>query len=79
MEYVVDTSSFIVMGNYFPSSFPSYWELFNGLVSSARIFSTREVRKEIDRQIAAQHLADWVDKNKDLFVVPEAGETSFVG
>ena len=29
MAYVFDTSSFIVMGHYYPEQFPRFWEKFN--------------------------------------------------
>jgi len=78
MTYVLDTSSFRVCGHYFPSRFPTFWEQFNNLVQSGDIISVREVRNELDHQANRQHLRDWVDENRDIFLLPEAEETEFI-
>ena len=48
MIYVFDTSSFRVLGNYYPDRFPSFWEMFDELVAAGRIVSVREVHRELD-------------------------------
>lgn len=77
MIYVFDTNSFRVLGNYYPDRFPSFWEMFDGLVAAGRIVSVREARRELDQNIK-DHLDRWVDRNKRIFLSPSAEETEFV-
>jgi hypothetical protein len=78
MDYVFDTSSFIVLGHYFPSQFPSFWERFDSAVSARRIVSVREVYRELDPKCSRQHLRDWVDAHKEIFLIPTAAEMDFI-
>lgn len=78
MTYVFDTSSFSVCGNYFPARFPSFWQSFDALVRAGDIVSVREVRNELDNQSRWQHLHDWVDSNRAIFLLPDPEETRFV-
>ena len=78
MTYVLDTSSFSVCGNYFPARFPTFWQSFDSLVLAGEVVSVREVRNELENQSRWQHLLDWVQANRQIFLVPEPPETSFV-
>lgn len=78
MVYVVDTSSFIVMGHFFPERFPSFWAHLNKLADESGLISVREVRKELDNQSTREHLAKWVDERKEIFYGPEPAEMAFV-
>jgi hypothetical protein len=78
MTYVMDTSSFSVCGNYFPTRFPTFWQSFDALVQAGGIISVREVRNELDNQSRWQHLHNWVNANRGIFLLPEPPETAFV-
>jgi hypothetical protein len=78
MVYVFDTSSFIVLGHYFPQRFPSFWKNLNGSVKTGEIVSAREVYNELKGQGNKPHLEGWIETNKRLFVVPTPDETAFV-
>ncbi|MCH7746139.1 MAG: DUF4411 family protein [Chloroflexi bacterium] len=79
MIYVFDTSSFRVLGNYFPQSFPSFWRNFNDAVSSGKIISVREVYNELDNQVNVKpHVIDWIHANRNIFLAPNDDETKFV-
>jgi len=78
MVYVFDSSSFIVVGHYFPSNFPSFWQRFDSAVSERQIVSVREAYRELDNRATRQHLIDWVNRNKEIFLVPSPEETQFV-
>ena len=78
MTYVLDSSSFIVLGHFNPVHFPTFWSNFNGLVSSEKVVSVSEVRKEIENQSARQPLLDWIDANSTIFLSATANETEFV-
>jgi len=78
MIYVLDSSSFVVCGHYFPSRFPTFWDEFNALVQGAGIVSVREVRNELDHDANRQHLRDWIHRNNRIFLLPGPRETQFV-
>lgn len=78
MLYVFDTSSFIVVGHYFPNRFPSFWERFDKAVADGEIVSTREVDLELDRECTRLHLREWLTKHHELFTIPTSAETNFV-
>lgn len=78
MVYVFDTSSFIVLGHYFPQRFPSFWKKFNAAVRHGKIISCREVYRELKGQGNKAHLDNWIQENKRLFLKPTADETGFV-
>ena len=70
MTYVFDTNCFIVIGHYYPKQFPSFWEKFNQAVEVGKIISVREVRRELDRNAAEDHLVEWIELHKNIFVTP---------
>ena len=70
MAYVFDTNCFIVIGHYYPEQFPSFWERFNQAVENGKIISVREVRRELDRNAAEDHLVEWIELHKNIFVTP---------
>ena len=79
MLYVFDTSSFRVLQNYFPDSFPSFWENWQGEVANGIVLSVREVKRELDIQAVQEHLIDWCDGNSHIFLSPTDEESDFVG
>ena len=79
MVYIFDTSSFIVLGHYYPKRFPHFWEKFNASVKEKEILSAREVHRELEGKCSRAHLEDWVKINKTkVFLVPSSEETKFV-
>ncbi len=67
MVYVLDTSSFIHIGHFFPDRFPTFWDQFDELVEDGRVISVREARSELETQAAAEHLFEWVQRNREIF------------
>lgn len=59
MIYVFDTSSIVVMNNYYPDVFPSFWERLDRLVTAGTITSTREVWNELARYNDRPHSLEW--------------------
>ena len=72
--YVLDTSSFRIFGNYYPESFPTFWDQLNALVAAGRLDSVREVKKELDFQSVSVHLDAWIAANSSLFRAPTEEE-----
>ena len=78
MAYVFDTSSFSVIGNYYPERFPTFWEKFDQAATVGTIISVREVRRELDFYTPYLHLSEWVKGHGDIFSPPISAETEFV-
>ena len=78
MVYVFDTSSFIVLGHYFPERFPSFWEKFEYAVATHLVVSCREVLRELEGRGNKEHLEKWIGRNKSLFAPPTSEESQFV-
>ena len=76
--YVFDTSSFIVVGHYYPARFPTFWSHLNGLVDAERLASVSEVAKELDNNNTREHLAAWLKGHQSLFATPSSEEMAFV-
>lgn len=78
MVYVLDTSSIITLGHYFPERFPSFWENLDESVASGAIVSVREVYRELDGQATREHLKTWIHQNSSIFRKSSAEEVAFV-
>ena len=61
MAYIFDTNCFIVIGHYYPEQFPSFWGKIHQAVENGKIISVREVRRELDRNAAEDHLVEWIE------------------
>lgn len=79
MIYVIDTSSLSVLKYYYKGVFSTFWGHFNLLVQSGNLISVREAYKEADEKIDSEHLQEWLENNKSIFLPPESPEeTEFV-
>ena len=78
MAYVFDTSSFSVVGNYYPEQFPTFWERFNQAVIVGDIISVREVHRELEIYVRHPHLSNWVNEHRAIFLLPSPVEMLFV-
>ncbi|MCL4279662.1 MAG: DUF4411 family protein, partial [Ignavibacteriaceae bacterium] len=76
--YIFDNSSLMVLGNYYPKSFQTLWDDMNELVVSGKIFSVKEVRKEIEKNCRFPHIEEWVKKNRKIFRKPSSKELDFI-
>ena len=78
IRYVLDTSSLIVIGHYFPDRFPTFWQRFDEAISEGRIVSVREVRRELDTDATRTHLRAWLKAHAAMFRTPSQEEMRFV-
>ena len=74
MVYIFDSSSFIVLGHYFPDRFPSFWDQLNTYVATDRVLSVKEVYNELASKGSKPHLDEWLKKNKKIFLTPTEDE-----
>ena len=79
MIYVIDTSSFNVLKNYYPEVFPTLWANLDKLIEKDRLISVKEALRECDDKIDSDHLQKWIKNNRSIFLTPSSKlETKFV-
>lgn len=78
MCYIFDTNIFRVMGHYYPNRFPTFWENLDRIVEEGKIFSCKEVFREIERQNIKEFVLKWAKKNKHIFLAPTTEEGEFI-
>lgn len=78
MIYVLDTSSIVVLKNFYPSSFPSLWKSIDKLLKSKCLLSTREVLKELKLREGQDLILEWAESKKHIFRIPTNEELQFV-
>jgi len=78
MIYVFDTSSFLVLKNFYPSRFPSVWSGMDHLIEAQRLVSVREVLNELDSYNDQDFIQEWAKAHKPLFLTPGREELLMV-
>jgi hypothetical protein len=78
MSFVFDTGSLVRLNSYYPDVFPAFWQQFDQAVAAGDILSTREVRRELERE-TEDHILAWAKQNADVFTMPSPEELAFVG
>ena len=78
MVYIFDTSSFIVIGHYYPERFPTFWSRFDASVEAGEVISVREAFNELTTEASRPWLAQWIKDHKEIFFLPSDEETHFV-
>lgn len=76
--YVLDTNSFRVFSNYYPDSFPTFWDYIEGLVEDGQLVSCSEVARELELQSSSEHLNEWVVAHPNVFLEPTEDEMAYV-
>lgn len=76
--YIIDTSSFLVLGHYYPDSFPSIWDHINTLVQIETLLSVKEAKRELEQNYHTEHLEVWVNLNSRIFRTPSIEEMLIV-
>lgn len=74
MTAVLDTSSLSVLKSYYPTTFPSLWARFDGLVEDGSILSVREVFNELENDNRITFVLDWAKQHKPIFSTPSDAE-----
>ena len=73
-----DALGIIVLENYYPDNFPSFWEHLNALAAANRMQSVSEVWKKLNRDDTREFLVEWIMARQPLFLTPDTAETEFV-
>ncbi len=74
MKYVFDTGAFVVLRNFYPSTFPSLWKGIDALAGNGTILSVREVFKELHNFNDADFIQDWARQHKAVYAIPTREE-----
>ena len=77
-EYVIDSSSLIYLGKFFPSRFPSLWQHFDELSDNGKLISVRECRKEIDNYGENDFIKEWAKNHSGIFLPAPQIESDFI-
>ena len=81
MTYVVDTSSFIDLYQYYDRGvFPSLWQEFEALVERRMLVSVIQVKDELQRAKYGDLASDWAQQPsvRELFTSPTVEEMEFL-
>jgi hypothetical protein len=76
--YIFDKNVFLALGHYYPKRFPTIWKRINELADNGTLRSVREVRREIETNCPFEHIADWVSKHHDIFMIPTEAELNII-
>ena len=76
--YVLDTNAFYILGNYYPSRFPTIWEHIDRLATAGELISVREVRNELEYVCSFEHINNWIQVHRHIFHIANAHECQIV-
>ena len=54
------------------------WQRLDELVAAGRLYSVREVQRDLERYNASEDIANWVKSNKRIFLLPTEDEIRIV-
>lgn len=74
MKYVFDTSAFVVLKNYYPTTFSTLWSHIDTLAGNGTIVSVREVFNELHNYNDVDFIQDWAKQHKAIFAKPSNDE-----
>lgn len=74
MIYVFDTGAFIVLKNYYPTTFTTLWGRIDKLAANGTIVSVREVFNELHNYNDVDFIQDWAKQHKAIFAKPSNDE-----
>ena len=72
--YVFDTSAFRALDIITAKTFPTIWKCINDLTLQDKLWSVREVGRELDNNCPSEHIVDWVKNNRHIFKRPNEKE-----
>lgn len=79
MIYVFDTSSFVDLKYFYPSTFTTLWSNLDSMIASGTILSVSESYNELLNYNDVDYIQNWAKKNKSIFLKPTNAELQFVG
>jgi hypothetical protein len=74
MTYVFDTGAFIILKNFYPTTFTTLWSRIDTLAGNGTITSVREVFNELHNYNDVDFIQDWAKQHKAIFAKPTNDE-----
>lgn len=74
MTYVFDTGAFIILKNYYPTTFTTLWNRIDALAGSGSLVSVREVFNELHNYNEVDFIQDWAKQHMAIFAKPSNDE-----
>jgi len=65
---------FLTLGHYYPNRFPSVWMRIDLLVKNQKLWSVKEVKRELDKNCHFDHIEEWISNNRHIFKIPSEKE-----
>jgi hypothetical protein len=78
MRYVVDTSSLLVLNNFYQKTFATLWSHLDDMAADGTLVSVREVLNELDNYNDRDFIQQWAKQHRAIFAVPSNEETRIV-
>lgn len=78
MSYIPDTSAFVVLKHFYPTTFASLWSQLDALAAVGTICSVREVYNELHSYNDVDSIHEWADSHKTIFARPSNAELLIV-
>jgi len=79
MKYIFDNNTLTgIFRHYYRESFPSFWNLFDKMITDGDVVSVREVHNEIKKLTRKDELETWAKSNPEFFHDPTAEELQFI-
>lgn len=72
--YIFDTNVFSTFQHYYRSRFPTIWERLDSLVNESKLYSVREALRELEKFNPSKEIAEWIESNKRIFMMPTEDE-----
>ena len=76
--YVFDTNVFHALTIITPKTFPTIWKRVDDLVHEGKLWSVREVRRELNNNCPSHHIEDWIKSHTRIFKRPTDKELHIV-
>jgi len=76
--YVFDTNVFRALDIITPKTFPTIWKCIDNLVLQGKLWSVREVHRELKNNCPSEHIGDWIKNNYLIFQKPNEKELNVI-
>lgn len=76
--YIFDTNVFMTLGVYYRKRFPTIWATMDTLADGGELISVRESRRELDHLCHYDHVNEWIERYKHIFLIASDNECEIV-
>lgn len=79
MIYVLDNNSLsVILGNYYPDSFPTFWKYFDQAAGDGTVVSVHECKLELEEKFSKEQIQLLLRCNTDFFASPSIEELNVI-